>query len=197
MNNITNISSLIWSSADDVLRNVFKPSEYGEVILPFVVMRRLDCVLEPKKDEVYNLFTQYKDKLSDPSPVILKQVGLPFFNTSKYDLTRIKSDPTNVLMNFNNYVQGFSENVRDILTNFKIDPIVQKLNKNNRLYMMVDKFTEIDLHPNVIDNHQMGTVYEELLRRFYEEANEDAGDHYPQETLSVFWSVFVRGDRKT
>ena len=78
MNNITNISSLIWSSADDVLRNVFKPSEYGEVILPFVVMRRLDCVLEPKKDEVYNLFTQYKDKLSDPSPVILKQVGLPF-----------------------------------------------------------------------------------------------------------------------
>ena len=145
MNKTTNLSSLIWSSADDVLRNVFKPSEYGEVILPFVVMRRLDCVLEPKKDEVYNLFTKYKDKLSDPSPVILKQVGLPFFNTSKYDLTRIKSDPTNVLMNFNNYVQGFSENVRDILTNFKIDPIVQKLNKNNRLYMMVDKFTEIDL----------------------------------------------------
>ena len=197
MNNTTNISSLIWSSADDVLRNVFKPSEYGEVILPFVVMRRLDCVLEPKKDEVYNLFTQYKDKLSDPSPVILKQVGLPFFNTSKYDLTRIKSDPTNVLMNFNNYVQGFSENVRDILTNFKIDPIVQKLNKNNRLYMMVDKFTEIDLHPNVIDNHQMGTVYEELLRRFYEEANEDAGDHYtPRDIVRLLVCLLFEGDRK-
>jgi len=197
MNNTTNLSSLIWSSADDVLRNVFKPSEYGEVILPFVVMRRLDCVLEPKKDEVYNLFTQYKDKLSDPSPVILKQVGLPFFNTSKYDLTRIKSDPTNVFMNFNNYVQGFSENVRDILTNFKIDPIVQKLNKNNRLYMMVDKFTEIDLHPNVVDNHQMGTVYEELLRRFYEEANEDAGDHYtPRDIVRLLVCLLFEGDRK-
>ena len=92
-------------------------------------------------------------------------------------------------MNFNNYVQGFSENVRDILTNFKIDPIVQKLNKNNRLYMMVDKFTEIDLHPNVIDNHQMGTVYEELLD-FYEEANEDAEIITLRETLSVFWFVF-------
>ena len=112
MNNSTNLSTLIWSSADDVLRNVFKPSEYGEVILPFVVMRRLDCVLEPKKDETYQLFTQYKDKLSDPSPVIVKQIGLPFFNSSKYDLTRIKSDPSNVLMNFKNYVQGFSENVR-------------------------------------------------------------------------------------
>ena len=197
MNNTTNLSSLIWSSADDVLRNVFKPSEYGEVILPFVVMRRLDCVLEPKKDEVYNLFTQFKDKLSDPSPVILKQVGLPFFNTSKYDLTRIKSDPTNVLMNFNNYVQGFSENVRDILTNFKIDPIVQKLNKNNRLYMMIDKFTEIDLHPNVIDNHHMGTVYEELLRRFYEEANEDAGDHYtPRDIVRLLVCLLFEGDRK-
>ena len=162
-----------------------------------MVMRRLDCVLEPKKDEVYNLFTQYKDKLSDPSPVILKQVGLPFFNTSKYDLTRIKSDPTNVLMNFNNYVQGFSENVRDILTNFKIDPIVQKLNKNNRLYMMVDKFTEIDLHPNVIDNHQMGTVYEELLRRFYEEANEDAGDHYtPRDIVRLLVCLLFEGDKK-
>ena len=108
MNNITNISSLIWSSADDVLRNVFKPSEYGEVILPFVVMRRLDCVLEPKKDQVYELFTKYKDKLEDPSPVILRQVGLPF-NTSRFDLSRIKSDPNNVLMNFNNYVQGLFE----------------------------------------------------------------------------------------
>ncbi|MYI73631.1 MAG: SAM-dependent DNA methyltransferase, partial [Candidatus Dadabacteria bacterium] len=100
MNNINSLSSLIWSSADDVLRGLFKPSEYGRVILPFVVMRRLDCVLESQKDKVYNLYDSYKNKLSDPSPVILKQVGLPFFNYSKYDLTRIKSDPNNVLMNF-------------------------------------------------------------------------------------------------
>ena len=81
MNKTTNLSSLIWSSADDVLRGLFKPSEYGRVILPFVVMRRLDCVLEPKKDEVYELFTKYKEQVEDPSPVILRQVGLPFFNT--------------------------------------------------------------------------------------------------------------------
>ena len=100
--------------------------------------------------------------MSDPSPVILKQVALLFFNISKFDLSRIKSDPNNALVNFNNYVQGFSENVRDILTNFKMDPIVQKLNKHNRLYLLIDKFTEIDLHPDVVDNHQMGTFYEEI-----------------------------------
>ena len=194
MNNTTRLSALIWSSADDVLRNVFKPSEYGEVILPFVVMRRLDCVFEPKKNEAYNLYIRFKDKLSDPSRVIQKEVDLPFFNISKYDLTRIKSDPTNVWMNFNNYVEGFSENVRDILTNFKIQPIVQKLNRNNRLYMMIDKFTEIDLHPEVMDNHQMGTVYEELLRRFYEEANEDAGDHYtPRDIVRLLVCLLFEG----
>lgn len=106
MNNTSNLSSLIWSSADDVLRGLFKPSEYGRVILPFVVMRRLDCVLEPKKDEVYELYTKYKNQLSDPTPVILRQVGYPFFNSSKFDLSRIKSDPNNVLMNFNNYAKA-------------------------------------------------------------------------------------------
>ena len=151
-NNSTNLSSLIWSSADDVLRGLFKPSEYGRVILPFVVMRRLDCVLEPKKDEVYDLYTKYKDKISDPYPVISRQIGSPFFNTSKFDLSRIKSDPTNVLMNFNNYVQGYSQNVLDIIENFSLSPLVEKLHKNKRLYLLIDKFTEFDLHPNQIDN---------------------------------------------
>lgn len=197
MNKATNLSSLIWSTADDALRGVFKESEYGEVILPFVVMRRLDCVLEPKKDEVYDLYQEFKDKLSDPSPVILKQVALPFFNISKFDLSRIKSDPNNALVNFNNYVQGFSENVRDILTNFKMDPIVQKLDKHKRLYLLIDKFTEIDLHPDVVDNHQMGTVYEEILRRFYEAANEDAGDHYtPRDIVKLLVTLLFEGDRE-
>ena len=120
MINTNNLSSLIWSSADDVLRNMFRPSEYGRVILPFVVMRRLDCVLESKKDEVFDIYENYKDKLSDPTPIILRQIGLPFFNRSKYDLSRLKSDPTNVLINFNNYVQGYSSNVMDIIENFSI-----------------------------------------------------------------------------
>lgn len=196
MDNTNTLSSLIWSSADDVLRGLFKPSEYGRVILPFVVMRRLDCVLEPKKDEVYDLYTKFKDQLSDPSPVILRQVGLPFFNTSKYDLSRIKSDPTNVLMNFNNYVQGYSENVLDIIENFSISPLVEKLQKNKRLYLLIDKFTEFDLHPDKIDNHQMGSVYEELLRKFSEMSNEESGDHFtPRDVVKLLVSMVFGGNK--
>ena len=196
MNSKTQLSSLIWSSADDVLRGLFKPSEYGRVILPFVVMRRLDCVLEPKKDEVYELYNKFKDQLSDPSPVILRQVGLPFFNTSKFDLSRIKSDPTNVLMNFNNYVQGYSKNVLDIIENFSINPLVEKLHKNKRLYLLIDKFTEFDLHPDKIDNHQMGSVYEELLRKFSEMSNEESGDHFtPRDVVKLLVSFVFGGDK--
>ncbi len=197
MDTTTNLSSLIWSSADDVLRGLFKPSEYGRVILPFVVMRRLDCVLEPKKDEVFELYTKYKDQLSDPTPVILRQVGYPFFNSSKFDLSRIKSDPNNVLMNFNNYVQGYSKNVLDIIENFSINPLVEKLHKNKRLYLLIDKFTEFDLHPNKIDNHQMGSVYEELLRKFSEMSNEESGDHFtPRDVVKLLVSFVFGGDRK-
>jgi len=197
MNESTNLSSLIWSSADDVLRGLFKPSEYGRVILPFVVMRRLDCVLEPKKDEVYELYTKYKDQLDDPSPVILRQVGLPFFNTSKFDLSRIKSDPTNVLMNFDNYVLGYSKNVTDIIENFSMDPLIKKLHKNKRLYLLIDKFTEFDLHPNKVDNHQMGSVYEELLRKFSEMSNEESGDHFtPRDIVKLLVSFVFGGDKE-
>ncbi|MDC1319359.1 type I restriction-modification system subunit M [Litorivicinus sp.] len=197
MNNTTNLSSLIWSSADNVLRGLFKPSEYGRVILPFVVMRRLDCVLEPKKDEVYDLYSKYKDQISDPYPVISRQIGSPFFNTSKFDLSRIKSDPTNVLMNFNNYVQGYSQNVLDIIENFSISPLVEKLHKNKRLYLLIDKFTEFDLHPNKIDNHQMGSVYEELLRKFSEMSNEESGDHFtPRDVVKLLVSFVFGGDKE-
>jgi len=199
MNTTSSLSSLIWSSADDVLRGLFRPSEYGRVILPFVVMRRLDCVLEPKKDEVFELYTKYKDQLADPTPIILRQVGLPFFNTSKFDLSRIKSDPTNVLINFNNYVQGYSKNVLDIIEHFSLDPLVQKLHKNNRLYSLIDKFTDsrIALHPDKVDNHQMGSVYEELLRRFSEMANEESGDHYtPRDVVKLLVSFVFGGDKQ-
>ena len=102
-----NLSSLIWSTADDVLRGMFKPSEYGRIILPFVVLRRLDCVLEPQKDKAYELHEKYKNKLKDFNHVIQSQLNLPFFNVSKFDLLRIKSDPNNVYKNFNNYIRIF------------------------------------------------------------------------------------------
>jgi len=191
-----NLSSLIWSTADDVLRGMFKPSEYGRIILPFVVLRRLDCVLEPQKDKAYSLYEKYKKELKDFNQVIQSQLNLQFFNISKFDLLRIKSDSNNVYKNFNNYIQGFSKNVLDIIENFQIDPLVVKLNKNKKLYLLIDKFTEFDLHPNKIDNHMMGSVYEELLRKFSEMSNETSGDHYtPRDIVKLLVSLVFGPDK--
>ncbi len=191
-----NLSSLIWSTADDVLRGMFKPSEYGRIILPFVVLRRLDCVLEPQKDKAYELHEKYKQELKDFNDVIQSQLNLPFFNISKFDLLRIKSDPNNVYKNFNNYIQGFSKNVLDIIENFQIDPLVTKLNKNKKLYILIDKFTEFDLHPEKVDNHTMGSVYEELLRKFSEMSNEESGDHFtPRDIVKLIVSLVFGGDK--
>lgn len=195
MNNTNNLSSLIWSSADDVLRGLFKPSEYGRVILPFVVMRRLDCVLEPKKDEICKRYAELKVQLSDPTPVILKEFSCKFFNSSKFDLSRIKDQPNNVLTNFEDYVMGYSKNVFDIIQNFSIDPLVKKIDKNKRLYLLLEKFTEFDLHPSKIDNHQMGSIYEELLRKFSEMSNEESGDHFtPRDVVKLLVSFVFGGD---
>ena len=192
-----NLSSLIWSTADDVLRGMFKPSEYGRIILPFVVLRRLDCVLEPQKDKAFELHEKYKKKLKDFTQVIQSQLGLPFFNVSKFDLLGIKSDPNNVHKNFKNYIQGYSKNVLDIIENFQIDPLITKLNKNKKLYLLIDKFTEIDLHPSKIDNHQMGSLYEELLRKFSEISNEESGDHFtPRDIVKLLVSFVFGGDKK-
>jgi len=178
MTNHQEVSSFVWNVCDDVLRGLFKPHEYGDVILPFVVLRRLDCVLEPDKDRVYQLYTQYKSKLEDPTPVILNQIGTTFFNHSKYDLARLKQDPQNLFINFKNYVAGFTQNVVEIIDNFQLEKPVEKLHKNNRLFLLIDKFTEVNLHPHSVSNHQMGQIFEELLRRFSEMSNETSGEHY-------------------
>ncbi len=192
-----NLSSLIWSTADDVLRGMFKPSEYGRIILPFVVLRRLDCVLEPQKDKAHELYEKYKKDLKDPTSVIQGQLKLPFFNYSKYDLLRLKSDPNNVFKNFENYINGYSKNVLNIIENFQIDPLVTKLNKNKKLYLLIDKFTEFDLHPSKIDNHQMGSLYEELLRKFSEMSNEESGDHFtPRDIVKLLVSFVFGGDKE-
>ena len=192
-----NLSSLIWNTADDILRGLFKPSEYGRIILPFVVLRRLDCVLDPQKDKAIELHERYKNKLKDFNQVIQSQLNLPFFNVSKFDLLRIKSDPNNVYKNFNNYIQGYSKNVLDIIENFQIDPLVTKLNNNKKLYLLVDKFTEFDLHPDKVDNHKMGSLYEELLRKFSEISNEESGDHFtPRDIVKLLVSFVFEGDKE-
>ena len=188
--NHQDISSFIWNVADDVLRGLFKPHEYGDVILPFVVLRRLDCVLEPKKDEVYDLYEDLKEKLDDPTPVILNQVKTTFYNHSKYDLSRLTQDSQNLYMNFNNYISGYSENVREMVEHFQLEKPVEKLNKNDRLFILIDKFTEVDLSPDKVNNHTMGQVFEELLRRFSEMSNETSGEHYtPRDVVRLLVSL--------
>tara|TARA_R110001592_G_C13174596_1_gene750165 strand:+ start:2366 stop:4078 length:1713 start_codon:yes stop_codon:yes gene_type:complete len=189
MGNHQEISSFIWNVCDDVLRGLFKQHEYGDVILPFVVLRRLDCVIEPSKDEVIKLYNELKDEV-DPTPIIKKQTGLKFFNHSNYDLQRLKGDPNGLKVNFPNYINGFSQNVFEILENFQLDKPVEKLLKNNKLYLLIDKFTEIDLHPDVVDNHMMGNVFEELLRKFSEMSNETSGEHYtPRDVVNLLTSL--------
>jgi len=197
MSNHNEISSFIWRVCDDELRGLFKPHEYGEVILPFVVLRRLDCLLEPTKDEVVELYNELKDQIDDPTPIIRKKSGLSFFNSSKFDLKRLKSDPNGLKMNFPNYLNGFSENVFQIIENFQLDKPVEKLLKNNKLYSLIDKFTEVDLHPEKVDNHTMGSIFEELLRRFSEMSNETSGEHYtPRDIVNLLVSLVFTGDEE-
>ncbi|GAB3164195.1 type I restriction-modification system subunit M [Telluribacter humicola] len=194
MNNHQQISSFIWNVADDVLRGLFKPHEYGDVIIPFVVLRRLDCVLEPQKDKVHNLWEQFKEKIDDPTPIIQSQIGLNFFNHSQFDLSRLTAN--SLKLNFYNYLNGYSKNVTEIIENFQLEKPIEKLLKNNRLYLLISKFKEVDLHPNVVNNHTMGQVFEELLRKFSEMSNETSGEHYtPRDVVKLLVSLVFSENR--
>ena len=195
--NYNKISSFIWNVCDDILRGLFKPHEYGDVILPFTVLRRLDCVLEPHKDEVFKIHEEYKLKVDDTTPIIKNRINTSFFNHSKYDLNRLKSDPQNIYMNFQNYLGGFSGNVVDIIENFQLEKPVEKLNKNNRLFILIDKLTEIYLHPDKISNRDMGLIFEELLRKFSEMSNETSGEHYtPRDVVRLLVSLVFGEDKE-
>ncbi|MES0335242.1 MAG: class I SAM-dependent DNA methyltransferase [Candidatus Magnetobacterium sp. LHC-1] len=196
MNNFQEKANFIWQVADDILRGTFKQHEYGDVILPFVVLRRLDCVLEPRKNVVLTTYNKFKDKLADTSPVLLDASRVRFFNISVYDLHRLSQDSKNIELNFNAYINGFSKNVYDIVENFQIDKVLAKLSKGNLLFMLIKKFSEIDLHPNKVSNHEMGYIFEELLRRFSEMSNETAGEHYtPREVIRLMVNLLFAEHR--
>jgi len=191
------ISSFVFKIADKVLRGPFKQKEYGDVILPFIVLRRLDCVLEPHKDTVINLYNEYKSQVDDPAPIILGKVKTTFFNHSQYDLNRLRQDPSNVMMNFKNYLNGYSDNVIEIVKNFEFDKPLERLDENDRLFQFIEIFSEIDLHPNVVSNHQMGQIFEELLRRFSELSNESSGEHYtPRDIVKLLVSMVFSPEKE-
>ena len=197
MSNHNEISSFIWNVCDDVLRGLFKQHEYGDVILPFVVLRRLDCVLEGKKDDIIKVHQEYKDKFDDTSKIIHTKLNLKFSNYSRYDLRRLKDEPNKLSENFYDYLSSFSTNVQDIIKNFGLQKHIDKLESNNKLYLLVEKFTDVDLHPSNIDNHVMGNIFEELLRKFSEMSNETSGEHYtPRDVVNLLVSLVFSSEKE-
>lgn len=191
-----NLSSFIWSVAD-LLRGDYKQSEYGKVILPFTVLRRLDCVLEPTKPAVLKELARRAGAGVNPEPFLLRATGgLLFYNTSPLDLKKLMGDQDHIGENLRAYVQGFSPSVRDIFESFEFHTQIDRLQKAGILYLVTEKFATIDLHPDVVSNAKMGEVFEELIRKFAELSNETAGEHFtPREVIRLMVNLlFIEDD---
>ena len=189
-------ANLIWAIADK-LTGVFKPHQYGEVILPLTVIRRFDSVLEPGKAAVLDVARQYKDSpLLDT--LLQKASGRPFYNTSPFTFARLLDAPDDLDANFRAYCNAFSGNVRQILEKFKpFEPHVATMTEKGILYMVLKEFTtsKADLHPDRVSNLEMGYIFEELIRRFSEAHNEDAGQHYtPREVIELMVNLLFTHD---
>lgn len=189
------LSSFIWSVAD-LLRGDYKQSEYGRVILPFTVLRRLDCVLEAAKPAVLAEFDAKSKAGLNPEPFLLRKAGQSFYNTSPLDLVKLLGDQDHIRQNLYAYIQAFSPAARDIFERFDFYTQVERLAKANLLYLVTEKFANIDLHPEVVDNASMGLVFEELIRKFAEISNETAGEHFtPREVIRLMVNLlFIEDD---
>jgi type I restriction enzyme M protein len=187
--------NFIYSVADQILINTYEPSKYKDVILPMTVIRRLDAVLEPTKEKVLASYEKYKGKLNDLSTILTsKQTGSgqAFYNTSPYTLKKLLDDPRNIRSNFENYLNGFSDNVQDIISKFKFRNEIETLDEAKKLFSVVEKFVspKIDLHPESLPPLAMGYVFEDLLRRFNEATNAEAGRHFtPREIIELMTHV--------
>jgi type I restriction enzyme M protein len=193
--NISEKANLIWAIADK-LTGVYKPHEYGEVILPLTVIRRFDCILADTKEAVLKKNEQV-GKLPMKDVFLCKESGYDFYNTSKFDFQKLLSDPDGIEANFRAYINGFSENVRNIIEKFNFDNQITRLAEKNLLYIVIQEFTtaNADLHPSKISNLEMGYIFEEIIRRFSEAHNEDAGQHYtPREVIELMVNILFYND---
>ena len=190
-----NLSSFIWSVAD-LLRGDYKQSEYGKVILPFTVLRRLDCVLEATKPAVLFELAKREKAGLNPEPFLLRKSGQFFYNTSPLDLKRLMGDQDHIGENLRAYMHAFSPAVRDIFESFDFHTQIDRLTKSELLYLVTEKFATIDLHPDAVSNAQMGAVFEELIRKFAELSNETAGEHFtPREVIRLMVNLlFIEDD---
>jgi len=188
--------SLIWSIAD-ILRGDFKPHEYGSIILPFVVLRRLECALESTKAEVIKQAASLKGKIENVEPVLKKAAKHTFYNTSPLDLGKLLEDPTKIGANLNTYIGAFSPSAAEVLEKYGFPEKVKKLDEQGLLYQVVSKFADVDLSEACVSNEAMGYVFEELLRKFSEMSNETAGEHYtPREVIRLMVNLLFVEDTK-
>ena len=189
-----NLSSFIWAVAD-LLRGKYKPHEYGQVILPFTVLRRMDCVLEPTKKAVLKEAAKREFSAVSVNPFLTRASGATFYNTSPMDLKAIIGDQDNIAANLAAYLHSFSPNVKDIFARFKLEAQIDRLANADLLYLVTEKFSKIDLHPDKVSNADMGTIFEELIRKFAELSNETAGEHFtPREVIRLMVNLIFAED---
>ena len=191
---IRNHAAFIWSVAD-LLRGDYKQSEYGKVILPLTVIRRLDCVLEPTKQAVLDRHRLLAGRIENMEPVLQAVAGQQFYNTSPLTFTKLLDDPDTIADSLQLYIGGFSETARDVIDKFDFGIQIDRLRRANLLYKVIGKFAEIDLHPDAVSNIEMGYLYEELIRKFSELSNETAGEHFtPREVIRLMVNLLFIDD---
>jgi type I restriction enzyme M protein len=189
---MSKLADLIWKNAE-LLRGAYKENEYRKVILPFTILRRLDCVLQPTREAVLAKYKAIQDKGYDLDKMLTPVSLYPFFNTSKFTLTNIAETPDDVRDNLEAMINGFSQNVRDIFEKFEFTSTLDKLADKNRLYLVLQRFAETDLNLDKVDNHDMGQAFEELLRKFNDVS--PAGEQYtPRDVIELMVTLLFSGD---
>jgi len=193
--NHSEIVSFLWGVAD-LIRDTFKRGKYQDVILPLTVLRRLDCVLADNKEKVLGKQAELKDKrLENLDPQLRKIAGFAFYNTSRYDFGKLLGDAPHLAANLRNYIAGFSPNMREVLEKFDFDNTISKLDEAGLLFQVLERFKNVDLHPDRIDNPTMGTIFEELIRKFNEALNENPGEHFtPRDVVHLMVDLMLAGD---
>lgn len=197
MKNFKDTANFIWAIAD-LLRGDYKQSDYGKVILPLTVLRRLDCVLEKSKVEVLKNYEKVKaSNIQNIDPILNKVAGYNFHNRSQFTFDKLIADPNNIAANLRDYINGFSADAREIIEQFEFDNQINRMDDNNLLFMVVKRFQEIDLHPNKVSSMEMGYLFEELIRKFAEISNETAGEHFtPREVIRLMINLLFLNDRE-
>src|SRR5665213_3617723 len=186
--------NFIWS-VKEVLRDHYKRHQYQDVILPFCVLRRLDCVLEPTKSKVVAKAATIKGDLDASADLLAHIAGQPFYNASKFTFSTLLGDQHHIAENMHDYVNGFSPSARDALDKFGLAAQIEKMGEAGILYMVVQRFADIDLHPEAVSNLEMGYIYEELIRVTADLSNEEAGEHFtPREVIQLMVNLIFSGE---